>query len=319
MRQTRFFERCNRSYQYLNEMCAQITAEYSDITFSVVQCDPNFRCPIQIVHLIKDISDFYNENWQGNKDYLHIPNAKKVFENYLSYPIIMAYKTYPDGYIDILGVTTLKYYQNTATNVNPYYPIPGKRFFEVTGIITKRNSEEKNIGKKIYEIIIEALEKYQEIMPDFDIIFVADCRNYMSINGARGGARYIREEHHKDTYGKLIGFYTVRNDGLLTEAPTFVAKFENANHYSNPIEFAYEESPDLFESMLTKIKYNLNSFNINRGIINHDDCGEVEFYELANDSINLDDVTILPNGTEKGNDRIPEPTRKRMKVGGNNV
>ena len=320
MRKTRFFERCSHSYEYLTHMCSKITDEYKDITFSVAQCDPNFQSPIGIINLVKDISDFYNENWLGNTDYIHIPDAKKVLENYLKYPIIIAYKKNIDNEIEILGVSTLKYFQNTDHYTNPYYPIPNARFFEVTGILTKQNSKEKNIGKKIYEIIIEALQNYQSIMPEFDVIFVADCRNYMSINGARGGARYIRQIG-KNAYAKIIGFYTVKSSGTLIEAPTFIAKFSFDKYLSTEkMEFSYEVVDDLFESMLEKIRANLNNFHINDAIYNLDDGLEVAFYKLDNDSINLDDITILPNGTEKGNDRVPWPvTRKRSKVGVKNV
>ena len=192
MKMTKFFEMCNRSYSYLANMCEKVSAEYLDVEFSVVQCDPNFQDPLTMAGLLRDISDFYNENWLGNADYIHIPDVKKVLDNYLKYPIIMAYRETPDGDIDILGIATLKYYQNTQTDVNPYYPIPNKRFFEVTGILTKQDSDVKNIGKRIYEILIEALEEYKKVLPEFDVIFVADCRNYMSINVARGGARYLR-------------------------------------------------------------------------------------------------------------------------------
>lgn len=320
MRKTKFFERCAHSYEYLNNMCAQVSNEYSDITFSVIQCDPNFKSPKAIIDLVKDISDFYNENWLGNADYLHVPDAKKVLENYLRYPIVMAYRYNENGELDILGVSTLKYYQNTDTQVNPYYPIPNKRFFEITGILTKRDSDIKNVGKKIYEILIEALEEYQKILPAFDVVFVADCRNYMSINGARGGAQYLREQYNKNAYGKIVGIYTVRDNGNLVEAPTFVAKFEFDQYaLGNSITCAYEESADLFEGMLTAIRRSFRDYDIAEGINNMDDCGEVTYYEICNSCINLDDITILPNGTELGNDRIPHArTRRRIKAGANN-
>ena len=45
----------------------------------------------------------------------------------------------------------------------------------------------------------------------------------------------------------------------------------------------------------------------------------VTFYELEDDSINLDNITIIPNGTDKGNERIPwASTRKRIRIGGSN-
>lgn len=317
---TRFFERCARSYSYLTNMCTQITNEYSNVTFSVIQCDPNFRNPLTIVNLLKNISDFYNENWLGNADYIHIPDAKKVLDNYLKYPIIMAYRKTSDDDIDILGVATLKYYQNTEKDVNPYYPIPNKKFFEVTGILTKQDSDIKNIGKKIYEILIEALEEYRKILPEFDVIFVADCRNYMSINGARGGARYLREQYNKEDYGKIIGFYTVRNQGKLVEAPTFVAKFEFENRIvSNDITFAFEVTDDLYEGMIETLRNSLAGNQIKPGVSTMDEEYNVTFYELEDDSINLDNITIIPNGTDKGNERIPwASTRKRIRIGGSN-
>lgn len=320
MKMTKFFEMCNRSYSYLANMCEKVSAEYLDVKFSVVQCDPNFQDPLTMAGLLRDISDFYNENWLGNADYIHIPDVKKVLDNYLKYPIIMAYRETPDGDIDILGIATLKYYQNTQTDVNPYYPIPNKRFFEVTGILTKQDSDVKNIGKRIYEILIEALEEYKKVLPEFDVIFVADCRNYMSINGARGGARYLREEYNKEAFGKIIGFYTVRNQGKLVEAPTFVAKFEFGNReYSNDITFAYEEAEDLFEGMIGTLKNSLANNQIKPGIHTMDEECSVTYYGLEDDRINLDNITIIPNGTDKGNDRIPwQSTRKRIKTGGAN-
>lgn len=299
-------------------MCENVSKYFDDVTFSVIQCDPNFRKPLDIVKLIKDISDFYNENWLGNADYLHVPDTKKVFDNYTKYPTIMAYREDEFGQKEILGVATLKYYQNSDDYINPYYPIANKRFFEITGILVKRDSDIKNIGKMIYEIFIKSLMEYAKVLPEFDVIFVADCRNYMSINGARGGATYVRELYNADAYGKVVGVYTVKKDEALVEAPTLVAKLEFTKNTSNKkATLSYTQSEELFQRMLDTILVNLDESNTRYVISNMDEDCVVDFYEINDDCINLDNLTIIPNGTDLGNDRVLQ-LRRRMKVGGKN-
>ncbi len=309
-----FFRRCENSYQMFTEECKRVSEEFSDVKFCVLQCDPRFQNMKQLAEIIEDISEFYNENWLGNADYIHIPDTKTVWENYLKYPIIMAYRE-NDEEIDILGVSTIKYYQNTANTVNPYYPVPDKRYFEITGILAKYNSDIKNIGKHIYEVVLEALKKYRAILPEFDVIFVADCRNYMSINGASGGARYLRESIDPKIFGKIVGFYTLKNNDKLIEAPTFIAKFnfDDDYHQNREIAFEFYDSPNLFQDMLAIIEESLGNEGICIGVENYDGNDIVTYYELENQSINLDDISIIPNGTDLGNDRQPWPSRKRVK------
>lgn len=309
-----FFERCNRSYQIFSEECHRISQKYDGVKFCVLQCEERFQNYIDLFHIIRNISDFYNENWLGNTDYVHVPDSRGVWENYLKYPIIMAYQEI-DGFVDVLGVSTIKYFQNTAYWTNPYYPIPDKKYFEVTGILVKQNNDIKNIGKHIYEIVLKGLKKYQQILPDFDVIFVADCRNYMSINGACGGAKFARFENHEDIYGQLVGIYTMKRDEQLIEAPTFVAKFcfNKPYFHGKPITFDYRASENLFDDLLNNLYVNLQEYGIRPGIENYDEDAIVTFYELENKHINLDDLTILPNGTDLGNDRVPW-VRKRVKA-----
>ena len=309
-----FFERCNRSYQMFTEEALRVSQKYEDVKFCVLQCEPKFQNFINLYHIIRNISDFYNENWLGNADYVHVPDSKGVWNNYLKYPIILAYREI-DGFNEILGVSTIKYFQNDSQFVNPYYPLPNKKYFEVTGILVKQNSDIKNIGKHIYEIVLKGLKKYHEILPDFDVIFVADCRNYMSINGACGGARFTRLGNSQNVFGKLIGIYTMKKDNELIEAPTFVAKFSFDEPYfhSKPITFDYQISENLFSDLLSNLYLNLHEYKMKPGIENYDEDAIVTFYELENNNINLDDITILPNGTDLGNDRIPW-VRKRVKT-----
>ena len=65
--------------------------------------------------------------------------------------------------------------------------------------------------------------------------------------------------------------------------------------------------------MLVNIEDNLSSEGICSGVENYDGNDIVTYYELENQSINLDDISIIPNGTDLGNDRQPWPSRKRVK------
>lgn len=308
-----FFRSCFNSYRFFNEECLRVSQECNSVKFCVLQCEPKFQNFLYLTRIIDEISDFYNENWLGNADYIHIPDSRTILENYLKYPIILAYQEI-NGFIDILGVATIKYFENSLGCINPYYPIIGKRYFEVTGILVKQNNNIKNIGKHIYEIVLEALKKYKNILPDFDVIFVADCRNYMSINGARGGAKYLRETVHTSIYGNIIGFYTLKRNQELVEAPTFITKFCFDDYKAGKnIIFDYKNDYPLFESLTNNLFDTLKDKGIKKKIDNLDGDGLVSFYELEEQDVNLDGVTILTNGTELGNDRTPW-IRKRVRV-----
>lgn len=310
-----FFRRSMNSYQIFTQECERINQKFDNqIRFCVLQCKKQFQNLKSLMNIVDQISNFYNQNWLGNADYIHIPDNETILENYMKYPIILAYQEI-DGFIDILGVATVKYYQNSSQFVNPYYPIPNRNYFEVTGILVKQNSGIKNIGKHIYEIILEALSKYKVFLPDFDVIFVADCRNYMSINGAKGGAKYLRDTIDAKISANLVGYYTLTRDNELVEAPTFVIKFyfENTHLMTEPILFEFQNSEQLFLSLLKDIECHLQRKGIKKGIHHFDGQDLITFYELEKKDINIDDIIIKPNGTELGNDRVPFNTPRRVR------
>lgn len=311
---TNFFEMCKRSYLIFTQECERVEEKVEGVSFCIPQCAEIFQDEDKRVQLINDISNFYNENWLGNKDFMHIPDFDKVLENYLKYPIVIAYRE-NNNKREILGISTVKYYQNNSNFINPYYPIKNNNHFEVTGVLVKKDSGIKNIGKHIYEIILESLKLYQEFLPSFDVIFVADCRNYMSINGARGGARYLRESLNKNVFGELVGFYTVRNDNNLVEAPTLVAKFNFDDDYKSEdiITFNYKVTNNLFESLLDSISNNLEGCGIAPKIDNFDGDCLVSFYEMKTKKLNLDGINIITNKTELGNDRVKEVGKVKIK------
>ncbi|MEG0826724.1 MAG: hypothetical protein RR290_04740 [Clostridia bacterium] len=311
-----FFEQCKNRYSIFDDHCKKVTdLVKEDVKFVTLQCDESFSSPQQIVDILMKISDFYNENWLGNADYIHIPTFKQVYENYLKYPIILAYREILDE-IEILGVTTIKRFNNNK-NINPYCPISGNMFFEVTGIIAKKESDIKGIGKRLYEIAIEASKDYKTIFPSLELIVVADCRNFMSVSAAGKGAAYVRNIYETNTFAKMIGYYTVEDTNHeLVEAPTFVIKYDLTPSKlieGNPIIFDYNIEDELFNGLLNTINDNLKPFFIKEPTTNIDfSAGIVKFYELNDKNLNIEDVILLPNGTDKNNDRTPW-VRKRVK------
>ncbi len=305
----------NRYELFIRE-CAKMTNQYNQkVIFSVLQCDENFQKQ-KLSKTISQISEFYDLEYTGNADYIHIPNFNTVFENYLRYPILIAYQI-NDGQIDILGMTTIKDYHN-ITNINPYYPIKNSYYYEITGLIAKKNSPVKGIGKHLNEIATIAIREHQKLFPQAELVYVADCRNYRSVNAAKYGSSYVRQLDNSSTHVRLIGYYTVVDDNNnLLEAPTFVLKFETTKDLptKQDIIFSYQISDNMFQDMETEIRSKLAKFGIKDPIRTIDEgTGIVNFYELEDKSINIDDIQIITNQTDLGNDRIPKTKILTKKV-----
>ena len=62
-----------------------------------------------------NIADFYNHNWLGNVDFMHIPDFMQTFQNCRNYPIIIAREKDTDN---LLGISTIKYDENTGENID---------------------------------------------------------------------------------------------------------------------------------------------------------------------------------------------------------
>ncbi len=303
-------------YEIFIRECIKMTEQYNhQVIFSVLQCDHFFKKQ-ELSKTISQISEFYDLEYTGNADYIHIPDFDTVFQNYLNYPILIAYQI-KNNKIEILGMTTIKSYHNINV-INPYYPIEKSYYYEITGLITKKNNQIKGIGKHLNEVATIAIREYQKLFPKAELIYVADCRNYRSVNAAKYGASYVRKLDGSFTHVRLIGYYTVvdTNNNLL-EAPTFVLKFETTKEIpaKQHIVFNYQISDNMFQDMEAEIRLKLNKLRIKEPIKTIDEgTGIVNFYELEDKSINLDDIQIITNQTDLGNDRIPKTKVLTKKV-----
>lgn len=124
------------------------------------------------------IADFYNSNWLGNKDFMHIPNCEQVLENCKRYPIIIARE---EGKKEILGISAIKYDENDENTMDPYFPEEDAKYFSITGILVKKETSHRGMGKKIYEIALRGAHEYNKTYPGTRIMCVIDCRNNHSL------------------------------------------------------------------------------------------------------------------------------------------
>lgn len=266
------------------------------------------------------VADFYNKNWQGNRDFMHIPDFEQTLANTRAYPIIIARKKGTD---EILGISTIKYDENSEEFIDPYFPEGDAKYFSITGILTKRNNTYKGIGKKIYEIALRGAYNYEKHYPGTRIMCVIDCRNRQSLRALSSAVKNIRDDGFlgNNLYlpANVFGYYELRDkeEGKLLEAPTLVMEVglspkekngEEEDFGLRNIIFNRKEGQSLFDTLLETLKDNLYEYKINEPQVLEDtDAGMVYFYSLEDrEMCKLEGISIESNGTEKGNDRVPK-------------
>lgn len=261
------------------------------------------------------VANFYNHNWLGNVDFMHIPDFYQTLRNCLKYPIIIARKKDTD---QILGISTIKYDENNTEHIDPYFPEQDAKYFSITGILTKKDNTFKGIGKKIYEIAIKGAYNYEKHYPGTRIMCVIDCRNKQSMRALTSASENIRNSNYvgegKELPAYIAGFYELKgNDGKLLEAPTLVMEVGLCERECrkqkevNDIEFENIERKELFSGLSETLKSSLERYEIMPATVMQDeDCGMVYFYSLGQkERCRLESITIISNNTEKGNNRIP--------------
>lgn len=273
---------------------------------------------------VHNIADFYNHNWLGNIDFIHIPDFEQTLRNCQNYPIIIAREKGTDT---ILGISTIKYDENTDQNIDPYFPEADAKYFSVTGILVKKDNPYKGIGKKIYEIAIRGAYNYEKIYPGTKMTCVIDCRNKQSLRALASAIKnietnnYIGEE--KELPAHILGYYELRDkeSNELLEAPTLVMEIDlkgeskSNDATTDVLEYTRNDGEDLFNSLLTTLKEKFSKYGINRPIIEEDtDCGMVYFYSLQEkERCKIENVEIHPHDTAEGNNRKVMYDRKMHK------
>ena len=235
----------------INNICFEMNKNENELEYVVLQGLPDDDVYILDPFIMYKIADFYNYNWLGNVDFMHIPNFSQVEYNCKCYPMIIAREKDSK---EIIGISTLKYDENNDDVIDPYYPISYEKYFSITGILTKKNNPYRGIGKKIYEIALKSHYYFNKIYNDTSIMCVIDCRNNNSLNALDSAARSLNDDVDENIVAKISGYYILTNhEREMLEAPTMVLKVceeDNNDTNRNIIEFRKDNNVGLFKSLL---------------------------------------------------------------------
>lgn len=230
----------------VKEECRRMTEEinkrYPNIEFLVVEENNTDGITAD------DIAEFYNYNWTGDKDYMHIPNVTQAQENMKRHVTIIAKDTNETGRDSILAVSTVKHNNNNENEIDPCYPKEGP-YFELTGVLANIHNKENNLfglGRIIYQIGVAATRNYnKKYLDGGDTIVVIDCTNKPSYSSL------CRAANNEQCTSGIIGFYTVydKSKRKMVEAPTLVCKVFSDN---NDVLFDAEKKHSMYE------RYNAN-------------------------------------------------------------
>lgn len=312
----------------LQQACIQITKEYQEKTGN-----PNLQiCVLQLLQerysklglktdLVRQAAELYDD-YQGNEEYIHIPDIHQMLHNLQQYPVLGAFDTKRG---ELEGITTIKYHENSSTNeTDPYYPKEGAKFFSITGIIVKQreNILHKGLGSNLYAAAILGIYNHACMHPEENIELnaVIDCTNLLSLYALSNGNKSISSKGYVGENQKLPaildGIYTVRDqEKHLVEAPTYVikiplkskqmneqheVKFEYSTQKSKPQHQQYEE---LLDTILEKIKQD-EACMVTQ--MEDEGTGTVSYIHTDDLNIYLEDMKLERNGTQDiGKKRTP--------------
>ena len=223
------------------------------------------------INQILNIAYFYDNNFTGNKDFMHIPDVATVAMNFVRFPIMLATKEKQDGSSEIVGATTMKYEKNNDLTDNPYFPTKNENVIMITGVLSRNNelvSENDKvygIGKELYKSAIKGafeLNKKEKIR----LVCEIDCRNVNSLNSIKKAVRELNEEGLR-VNAFIRGHYEIVNNyKKIVEAPTFIVEFE----------------------------FNKNKLETNRTIFSYIDCRKSRIYTDISKEINSKTKEIMP-------------------------
>jgi len=273
--------------------------------------------------IVMDVAEFYDVNWLGNKDFMHSPNFETTLENCRSYPIIIARE---EGSNEILAGAIIKYDKNNG-KTNPYFPVKHAKYLSITGILSKKDTNYKGLGKKIYEIGLVGASRYTEKHPETKMMIEIDCRNKPSFYALRRALNSIRQKNLVGTEhelpAKIAGYYEIINDeGDMVEAPTLVLEVELASKQidnsqeENFLSFSREKGVPLFVSLRKTLHSRLESCGLSATVEGKDGANTVRYYPLDDPAkCSIIKTRIRRNGTDLGNDRIPTGEHGRGFIG----
>ena len=297
--------------KYFKEM--EELKETSNIKFNLFQSLPEK----DFLNGILKLTYFYDQNFIGNKDFMHVPDVSQVYQNVTKYPVMLATQRNEFGENDIIGATTVKIENNLKKSDNPFFPTSNENVMFITGVLAKQNifdvygNKVKGIGKQLYRSAIKGayeLNKENKIRLACEI----DCRNKNSFDALCKTVKSLQEDE-LNVGLKLVGYYEIMNKNIeLKEAPTFLFEidFQNKGDESSEKVFSYVDldTDNLFKKLSHIIKRNTYEKRSYLNMYEHD---FVVYHKIK--PINALNMSIEPGSTAVGNERTPRFGRVQVK------
>lgn len=297
---------CKRKNEELERENPNYNAYYEVLQQSSLFQEENFE---------EKIATLYN-SFHKNKDFIHIPDIKTIEDNSLKYPSIIARRKDTN---ELIGIATLKYFENEETEINPYFPFQNAKYFELSGLLVREDNIQNGlpgIGKAICELAITGASIYHRNYPDTTMITVIDVRNAPSMNAMRKALQMIKENQivgeNLELAGHIIGYYEVHDfeTDQLTEAQTLVIEFNLMPQLIQEkkrltIEIKKKETEPLTTTINQKLQETFKYCPIIKGEkLKDENVGNVIFYQTPNPYYNrIENLTLIPHNSAEGNDR----------------
>lgn len=303
------------AFRYYNEEMEEITEKFKqrnqnaeNTRFYLFQ---SISSKSKVLDNIFKLAYFYDTNFTGNRDFMHIPNIKQITQNYTKYPIVLATQKDAFGSEEIIGVTTVKMEKNRSLKDNPFFPTKDEDVLSITGVLTKQNITDafgnriSGVGKELFK---SAIKGAYEINKDKKVRLVCevDCRNKNSLRSVTRAAEELIEEGINAQIF-ITGYYEIINkENNLTEAPTFLIEIDlngdkklEENVYK---KFSYSncDSAELFSSLTNVIKQNTKEIG---NFITFKGDNKISYHSI--EPINTMNVELEVGTSTLGNERVP--------------
>lgn len=255
---------------------------------------------------------FYDRNFMGNKDFMHIPNISTITDNAVHYPMLLATKKDFLGNESIVGATTIKMENNSSISDNPFFPTKNENVLSITGVLSKMDAtfsdgtQIRGIGKQLFKSSIKGAYEINK-NENIRLICEIDCRNKNSLYSISKAVRELNVEGIKIQLS-IVGYYEILDKkNKLIEAPTFVLELDfsgNKDIYHQEKVFDFDGCGkaygELNEELLEVIRNNTKEY---RRFINTKDNKIIVYHRIkAIDALN---VTLNIADTAQGNKRVP--------------
>ena len=302
-----------KAFKYYNKQMEETSKKFKEknknafnINFYLFQ---NIREKAKLIDKLFELTYFYDRNFTGNKDFMHIPNIQQIMQNIYKYPVILA--TQNNGIEEeIVGATTVKLEKNNSILKNPYFPTKNETVLSITGVLAKQNTTDifgnriKGIGRELFKSAIRGAFNFNK-EEKIRLISEIDCRNKNSLNAISCAVKELKDEGLNINL-IMPGYYEIINmQGNLTEAPTFIVEidldgtkqFENTNtlfSYSNCSNYElFSNLSNVLENNATEQKQYTTKVNEN----------VVCYHEIK--PINALNIELEVGNTAVGNERVP--------------